>query len=133
MTLLASVLAGAGLILATPGAAYAAGDIDVDFYDGNTHRGYGHFQADPAGSAPGDSIYACDYNADGWGIEVQLDISPGSTWDTDRSVNTRGHSAGYCTPYKGGDITEGTPVKIRICKVQGDSRVCKSPSAEGTA
>ncbi|GAA3007575.1 MULTISPECIES: hypothetical protein [Streptomyces] len=81
--------------------------------------GYGEWNADPYGSAPGDSIRACDTEADGWSIEVKLDIDRDGTWD--RVATTRGHTAPYCTPWKTGNIKEGTPVRVQVTNVGGDA------------
>lgn len=95
--------------------------------------GTGTFRADPSGDIPGDSIQACDWFADGWGIETQLDVSPGSSWDTDRTINTRGHSSPYCSGWASGNLTENTPVAIRVCLVKsGNSPIC-SPGIKGSA
>lgn len=107
--------------------------IVYDIYDAAGNRlGRGEFQADPASGDPGDAIQACDSFGDGWGIEAQLDVNPGSSWDTDRSVNTRGHAAGYCSPWKTGNLTENTPVALRVCLVKGTSTNC-SPAIRGSA
>ncbi|MFF7340155.1 hypothetical protein ACFZAT_22825 [Streptomyces sp. NPDC008163] len=81
--------------------------------------GYGEWNADPYGAAPGDSIRACDTDADGWSIEVKLDIGRDGTWD--RTATTRGHTSPYCTPWKTGDIKEGTPVLVQVANVGGDA------------
>ncbi|PWK86877.1 hypothetical protein C8D88_10438 [Lentzea atacamensis] len=108
--------------------------IVYDLYDsaGNL-LGTGTFKADPSGSIPGDSIQACDWYADGWGIETQLDINPGSNWDTDRSINTRGHSSPYCSGWDSGNIAENTPVAIRVCLVRSGSSPACSPGVKGSA
>lgn len=108
--------------------------IVYDLYDsaGNL-LGTGKFNADPSDGIPGDSILACDWFADGWGIETQLDVNPGSSWDTDRSVNTRGQSSPYCSDWKSGNLGENTPVAIRVCLVKsGNSPIC-SPGVKGSA
>ncbi|MEU2248940.1 hypothetical protein [Streptomyces sp. NPDC019224] len=81
--------------------------------------GYGEWNADPYGSAPGDSIRACDTTADGWSIEVKLDIGRDGTWD--RTATTRGHTSPYCTPWKTGNLKEGTPVRVQVTNVGGDA------------
>lgn len=107
--------------------------IVYDLYDGGVLVGTGTFRADPSGDIPGDSIQACDWDADGWGIETQLDVNPGSSWDTDRAVNTRGHASPYCSGWKSGNIAENTPVAIRVCLVKsGSSPIC-SPGVRGSA
>ncbi|MFS8103855.1 hypothetical protein LFM09_42720 [Lentzea alba] len=108
--------------------------IVYDLYDnaGNL-LGTGTFRADPSGDIPGDSIQACDWAADGWGIETQLDVNPGSSWDTDRYINTRGHSSPYCSGWKSGNLTENTPVAIRVCLVKGTNAPICSPGVKGSA
>ncbi|HEY9292883.1 MAG TPA: hypothetical protein VIP98_16510 [Microlunatus sp.] len=119
----AATLAAAGGMLATtaPGAAAAAShDIGpVHYYSASGEsRGVGMFAADPEGPYPGDAIAACDTLADGWGIEVQLDVNPGSSWHTDRLASTGGHPSGYCTKWLSKNIKEETRVAIRVCKVK---------------
>lgn len=102
--------------------------ILLDYFDAaGNHLGSGAFRADPSDTDPGDAIMACDFHGDGWGIETQLDINPGSNWDTDRYVNTRGHASDYCTDWKPGNIEEETPVAIRVCLVKsGASPICSA-------
>lgn len=108
--------------------------IEYDLYDnGGNLLGTGKFNADPVSGVPGDSIQACDWAADGWGIETQLDVNPGSSWDTDRAVNTRGHASPYCSDWKSGNLGENTPVAIRVCLVKsGNSPIC-TPGVRGSA
>ena len=103
--------------------------IEIRYFDtAGNHLGSGAFRADPSDTDPGDAIMACDFHPDGWGIETQLDINPGSSWDTDRYVNTRGQAADYCTDWKPGNIAEETPVAIRVCLVKsGASPICSAP------
>ena len=128
----ASLAAAGGMLTATATDAAAASSQDigpVDYYAANgISRGWGMFAADPEGPYPGDAIGACDTYADGFGIKVELDISPTGTWDTDRSVSTGGHAAGYCTGWKSGNIKENTRVAIRVCKVKSGHRpACGKP------
>ncbi|MER7456884.1 hypothetical protein [Micromonospora sp. NPDC126480] len=85
------------------------------------------FNSDPVGDDPGDALQACDYEADGVGIEIQMDINPGSTWQTDRIATTRGHNSPYCSPWATGNIGENTLVKVRACVVQGTESWCSAP------
>ncbi|MEU2334892.1 hypothetical protein ABZ608_15100 [Streptomyces sp. NPDC013172] len=100
----------------------AAGGWTYGAYEGG---GYGVWNYDPGpdpigyGDAPGDSIAACDIAADGWGIEVRLDI--GRDGDIDRTVSTRGHNSPYCSGYATGNIAEGTPVRVWVVKVSGST------------
>ncbi|WP_374119465.1 hypothetical protein [Streptomyces sp. RKAG290] len=110
--LVAAAAAAIGLVMAAQGTAVAAPKpIDASF------GGYGEWNADPSGSIPGDSIRACDTAADGWGIEVKLDIGRDGTWD--RTATTRGHNSPYCSPWKSGNIAEGTPVSVQVTNVDG--------------
>lgn len=82
----AAAVAAFGLVIAAQGTAAAAPKpIEATF------GGYGEWNPDPYGSIPGDSIRACDTSADGWGIEVKLDIGRDGTWD--RVASTRGHNS----------------------------------------
>lgn len=81
--------------------------------------GYGTFNADPDGSIPGDAIRACDTKADGWGVEAALDYPPFDL-KMDRIVDTRGHAAGYCTPWKDGDLREGITYRLYVTPVSDD-------------
>lgn len=100
-----------GLVFTTQGSAWAAQTATIP------GAGYGQWQADPDGSIPGDSIRACDNVEDGYGIQVQLDI--GRDWDIDRLATTEGRNSPYCSPWKSGNIAEGTPITIWVYKVRG--------------
>ncbi|RPK36393.1 hypothetical protein EES39_32025 [Streptomyces sp. ADI92-24] len=101
-----------GLVIAAQGTAAAAPKtIEATF------GGYGEWNPDPYDGIPGDSIRACDTTVDGWGIEVKIDIGRNGTWD--RIANTRGHNSPYCSPWKSGNIKEGTPVSIQVANVNG--------------
>ena len=107
----ATAVATVGLVVGLQGpASAAAGVVHVT-------GGFGRFLPDPVDTLPGDSIDACDTASDGWGIETRLDIGNDGDWD--RVVDTRGHTAGYCTPFKGGNIAEGTVVRLRVTPVKG--------------
>ncbi|OZV81085.1 hypothetical protein CA850_13180 [Micromonospora echinospora] len=101
-----------------------ADDLFLEYYEGGWILGTGEFNADPENGVPGDAIRACDTHADGAGIDVQMDINPGSIWITDRLATTRGHNSPYCSPWMSGDIPEGTVVAVRICKA---SVACNAP------
>ncbi|MEU2774164.1 hypothetical protein ABZ646_14790 [Streptomyces sp. NPDC007162] len=100
----------------------SAGGWTYGAYEGG---GYGVWNYDPGpdpigyGDAPGDAIAACDTAADGWGIEVRLDI--GRDGDIDRTVSTRGNNSPYCSGYATGNIPEGTPVRVWVVKVSGST------------
>lgn len=117
----AYVLLGAlGVVMFTATAAAA----DAQTYGAYEGGGYGVWMQDPGDDqygnpGPGDAIQACDIKADGWGIEVRLDI--GRDGDIDRKVSTRGHAADYCSEWKTGDIKEDTPIRMWVVKVHGDT------------
>jgi hypothetical protein len=94
------------------------------FNPGGTYIGLGLFQADPSGTVPGDAILACDEYADGLGVEMRMDINPGSSWQTDRVASTRGHNSPYCDGWKTGDIAEGTRIGVKVCLVSGSVEYC---------
>nr|WP_239092317.1 hypothetical protein [Streptomyces sp. SID14478] len=110
---------GLGLVMAN---SASAASFSWGAYEGG---GAGYWQQDPGadpigyGDAPGDSIAACDLSADGWGIEVKLDVNRDG--DIDRKVSTRGHSSPYCSGWASGNLTEGTPVRVWVTKVKGDT------------
>ncbi|MGC4940353.1 hypothetical protein [Kribbella sp. DT2] len=112
----AGVLLGAlGLVFATSTVANAA-SFSYGAYEGG---GWGNWQQDPDGDIPGDAISACDVTADGWGIEVRLDIDRDG--DIDRRISTRGHHSPYCSGWASGDLREGTPVRVYVVKVNGST------------
>ncbi|MFK4149754.1 hypothetical protein [Streptomyces sp. NPDC004065] len=117
--------AAVGLAVGFTGQAAASSSVEMTAYspDGSV-GGYGYFNADPSGSIPGDAIQACDVKADGIGIEVRMDIDPGSSWHTDRTASTRGHDSPYCSPWKSGNIAENTLVGLKICVVKGSWEDC---------
>jgi hypothetical protein len=59
----------------------------------------------------GDAARVCDNKADGWGVKMYVYIDG----YLDRTVTTQGHSAGYCTPWTGGNLPEGTRVWLLAC------------------
>ncbi|MDX2682413.1 hypothetical protein [Streptomyces soliscabiei] len=105
-----------GLVAGLQGQAWA-GTVSIDAANG---AGYGTFNADPNGSIPGDSIRACDTKADGWGVQTALDYPPFDQ-KMDRIVDTRGHAAGYCSPWKSGDLPEGVTYRMYVTPVSGSS------------
>jgi hypothetical protein len=68
------------------------------------------------GTAPGDSIAACDQLSDGWGIRVELDMDRDG--DIDRTTSTLGHCAPYRTGWTTDDVAEGTPMRMWVIKVK---------------
>lgn len=92
-----TVLASGVLVLGMSTAASAATNIPAGSY------GYAQWNADPDGSIPGDSLRVCDNNADGFGVTAKL---MNSQYVVIRTVTTAGHSAGYCSPWKSGNLKE---------------------------
>ncbi|MFI7070561.1 hypothetical protein [Micromonospora sediminicola] len=133
---LMSGVAALVVVLAGQTPALASSDAYLEYYAGDgSLRGRGYFQADPNAGAPGDAIKACDVSADGYGIEVQMDINPDASpyWQTDRVATTRGQNSPYCTPWVTGNIAEETKVELKICLVKGaDFEICTSPVVRRT-
>lgn len=110
----AVVLGGVTLVTGMQGQAMAASTVTISH-----PGGYGQWNPDPSGSIPGDAIRACDNAADGWGIEVWLDINRNGT--IDRIASTRGHDSPYCSSWASGNIAEGTPVDVYVLRRKGDT------------
>ncbi|MFE5008643.1 hypothetical protein ACFRJ3_29105 [Streptomyces sp. NPDC056696] len=104
-----------GLVVGLQGQAWA-GTVTIYAPSG---AGSATWNADPDGSIPGDAIRAFDTKSDGWGIETALDYDYDGIMD--RRVDTRGHTAGYCSPWKGGDLKEGRTVRMYVTPVSGSS------------
>lgn len=84
--------------------------------DAGRYAGEGIFNQNPLGSAPGDSIAACDDASDGWYIRTRLDV--GNNGSIDRSVSTAGRPAISCSDWATGNLTEGTVVAFYACMVR---------------
>ncbi|MGW1274198.1 hypothetical protein [Streptomyces sp. NPDC002491] len=41
-------------------------------------------------------------------------------------VSSRGHAAVYVSPWKTGNIAEGTPIVVNVCAVKGSKSQCGS-------
>ncbi|WP_443075627.1 transposase [Streptosporangium sp. NBC_01469] len=124
---LTGVLAALGLLVASASPAQASGLVwsiwTCGVHEWCPSPGTAYWSDDPSGSAPGDAIGACDPAADGWGVEVQLDVNRNGT--VDRIATTRGHASPYCSPWATGDLPEGAPVRVRGCQVKGTQRACE--------
>ncbi|MGW1891563.1 hypothetical protein ACWCP6_15085 [Streptomyces sp. NPDC002004] len=123
-----ALLAGASLTFGANNAAAADftfekgklwddGSFTVVAYNNGKYAGLAEWNADPGVDAPGDALRAVDPLADGWGVEAHL-------LDPSRVASTRGHDARYISPWKSGDIPEGTKVWVRLCMVKGDLEDC---------
>jgi len=108
-----TVVASCALVLGI--ATSASATTKLWAYD----DGYAEWNADPDGAIPGDSIRACDTNADGWGIKAILDI----TGSAPRTATTAGHPKGYCSPWKSGNLPEGEKYFLTVYKVKGDQEI----------
>ncbi|MGC5399521.1 hypothetical protein ACPXCP_27765 [Streptomyces sp. DT20] len=127
----ATALAAAGTLMAGAAPASAAsitfstssgdgwGQIVV-LRDGK-HAGYMYWNSDPKPELgwPGDAFLASDGLADGYGIEAHLDSGT-----IHRIATTRGHSAGYESPWTTGNLTEGETVLLSVCYVKGSASTC---------
>ncbi|WP_151771455.1 hypothetical protein [Streptomyces abyssomicinicus] len=98
-----TAVAGFVLMLGTATSASAATQIPAD------GTGYAYWQSDPSGSTPGDALRVCDTKADGYAVRAVLTTYSGGSY---REVSTSGHAAGYCSPWKTGDLPEGTKLVI---------------------
>ncbi|MET7365710.1 hypothetical protein ABZS61_07745 [Streptomyces sp. NPDC005566] len=94
-----TVLTSGVLVIGMSTAASAATTIPAGSY------GRAEWNADPAGSTPGDALRACDTDADGYGVKATL---MNSNYDILRTVTTSGLSAGQCSAWKGGNLPEHT-------------------------
>ncbi|MEW2120822.1 hypothetical protein AB0945_37875 [Streptomyces sp. NPDC005474] len=68
------------------------------------------------GDSPEDSIRACDFTPDTWGVTAWLDVNRDGSWE--RSATTSGHAADYCSPWKEGNIRENTKVTLKVCQTK---------------
>lgn len=98
---------------------YPSLDAKVD----GVYAGSAIWSQDPGGDIngdgkedPGDALIAYDALADGMGIEARL--------DTGRIASTRGHGSPYWSPWKTGNLGEGTAHRMKVCLVKGDWESC---------
>jgi hypothetical protein len=111
------------LVIGGQGQAFASSSIFVSYGAGSE----GFWRADPFGDMTGDTVMACDSNADGWGVQAELDINPiFGNFSADRIATTRGHESPYCDE-ESGDLKEDTPVSLRVCLVKGAEKKCTLP------
>lgn len=79
--------------------------------------GYAFFEADPDGYGnPGDALKACDTISDGWGVLALLYNFEGTLI---RKATTQGLTAGHCTGWKTGNLTEDKRVTVVACMIKG--------------
>lgn len=81
------------------------------------YAGYGSWRADRDDFGPGDSLYAYDKLADGYGIKAIL--------STGRVASTVGRSA-PAFDRAGGNLPEGRSYTMRVCVVKGDWSKCSN-------
>ncbi|GGQ97450.1 hypothetical protein ACIRPJ_33265 [Streptomyces asoensis] len=135
-TLLAAtaMTVGASVTLGTTDAAAASwtfqkssvssdGSFSIVAYNDGSYAGVMVWNADPGCcDIPGDAFNVYDKLADGWGMEASM-IIPISA---DRVATTRGHGAGYTSPWNTGNLAEGTEVAIQLCAVKGEAFSCSA-------
>ncbi|MFJ8888069.1 hypothetical protein ACIRJR_32355 [Streptomyces sp. NPDC102402] len=109
-----TVLASGVLVLGIATSASATTRISANSY------GYGEWNADPAGTMPGDSLRACDTDADGYGVVARL---YNSSYEPIRTATTSGLSAGQCSKWMSGNLTEGQRYTVMTYRVQGGNEI----------
>ncbi|GLI03433.1 hypothetical protein [Phytohabitans aurantiacus] len=117
--ILAASIAATILVLGLGGSpAFAADKVQIGFYGGADCCYFGDvlWNEDPDEEGPGDSVRACDYMSDGWGIKGWVYDEYGVLL---RTVTTQGHAASYCTSWNSGNLPEGMPVYIVGCRIKG--------------
>ncbi|MEU3727930.1 hypothetical protein AB0E81_00720 [Streptomyces sp. NPDC033538] len=82
--------------------------------------GRAEWNANPSGSTPGDSLRACDTNADGYGVKAKMF---NSNYDVVRTASTSGLSAGQCTSWKSGNLPEDNRFQIITYRVKGGNEI----------
>ncbi|MFD0026166.1 hypothetical protein [Streptomyces sp. NPDC058382] len=109
-----TVLASCVLVLGISTSASALTKISA--------YGYGHaeWNANPDGSWPGDSLRACDTNADGYGVKAKL---LDSSFTVIRTASTAGLSAGHCTEWKSGNLPENHSYMVITYRVKGSEEI----------
>ena len=111
-----AALAG-GTIALGGGAAHAApapraGCDRVQIADVNGVRGYAEWNQNPSSCySKGDSFRVCDTASDGMGVYAEM-VGLGA------SATTRGHTAGYCSPWTGHNLPEGSDFRMYVYTVK---------------
>jgi hypothetical protein len=108
-----TVLASCALVLGISTSASAT----TKLYAGDA--GYAEWNADPDGNTPGDAIRACDTESDGWDVKAVLQLADSSL----RTASTAGHTNGYCTSWKTGDLREDDKFLLTVYKVKDAEEV----------
>jgi len=125
----AAVLAGATVVSGATAAhaedtfTYRYGTDYIRLYHNGTFAGQVEWNPDPDDSGPGDTLYAYDPAADGWGVEAHL--------STGRVASTRGHPSPYWAQ-KSGNLPEDHNYKMWLKFVKGTKYV-ESPSLPVTS
>ncbi|ANB06625.1 hypothetical protein SAM40697_2666 [Streptomyces ambofaciens] len=109
-----TVVASGILVIGISTSASAYDNIPAGNY------GYAQWNANPSGSTPGDSLRACDTNADGYGVKAK---AFNSNYDVVRTASTSGLSAGQCTSWKSGDLPEDNRFQIITYRVKDGNEI----------
>ena len=119
--LAAASLATAGTVVfgttaahATDKFTYKTGTGFIRLYRNGVFSGQIEWNADPDDSGPGDTLYAYDPAADGWGVEAHL--------STGRVASTRGHPSPYWAQ-KSGNLPENHRYYMWLKFVKGTKYV----------
>ncbi|MFF4411349.1 hypothetical protein ACFYY8_02410 [Streptosporangium sp. NPDC001559] len=91
--------------------------FQIEVYRDGDLAGAAEWVQDPVGGSPGDTLYAYDVSADGYGIEAHL--------SNGRVATTRGHNAPY-TDRRSGDLPENQHYTMWVCLVKGSSSTCSA-------
>ncbi|MFP3990070.1 hypothetical protein U9R90_21880 [Streptomyces sp. E11-3] len=117
-----ALAAGAGTAAAAPKFTFKVIDDGKSFgiavYNNGRIAGSAYWQADPIGSAPGDTLYATDNLSDGYGITGEV-WTPYLSSTNYRKVSTWGHKAPYKTPNNTKNLREGTSIMLQVCIGKG--------------
>lgn len=111
-----TIALGGGAAHATPAPRVASCYDRLEIRDVNGLRGYVDWNQDPSGCySKGDSFRVCDTNPDGMGVYAEM-------VGFDTSATTQGHTAGYCSPWTGHNLPEGTDFRMYVYSVKNGSR-----------
>jgi len=127
-----AVITGAGNASADPNFTFSVDRVgksfSIEVYNNHTRAGFADWNADPDHTVdppiPGDALQVRDILGDGWGIEAEAATQDGALGY--RKVSSRGHAAVYVSPWKTGNIAEGTPIVVNVCAVKGSKSQCGS-------
>jgi hypothetical protein len=97
----------------------------------NNFNDWGNFEQDPYQDIPGDSIRACDFTADGWGVTAYLDSNHNGVFD--RTATTSGQPSDFCSGWASGNIAEGATVTLKVCNTKAGYAAKNCDQANFTA